>query len=84
MVQKADVFKWFYTMRKLKIEKYFSPKEVCKGLNSNGVEVGERSVRRHLWNLERDGFLEAKAEGTWTNWNRRYRLRKEYLVEKVV
>lgn len=76
-----DIFKFFFDQRKNGEEKFFSAKEVrnClkeeKGLSDGALHGVSGDISR----LEFCGFLEARCQGKFNDWNRCFRLRKKYI-----
>jgi len=73
-----DIFKFLQEQRLSGEERFFSAREVSKKLREKGMSNGAlHGVPGDLRRLEVTGFLEAKCQGKWNDWNRTYRLKRE-------
>lgn len=82
-----EVYEWLKKQRSSGDLRYFTAKQVEKGLvedgltPSNGYTNG--SVKVALLKLESAGYLDARRQGKLTDYNRSFRLKDKYAVKKV-
>jgi len=78
-----DIIDFLYKERKAGQEKYFSPKEIYKSLNSST----EKSIRKQINNLFSYGYLEVETEEKWglfsngEKWKRNFRISKTHMAK---
>lgn len=77
-MSQSDILEWLKGRRLAGDERFFSARDIEKEMLSVGVSV--LKCRRQLNKLYTYKYLEIRLD---TLWNRRYRLKRRYVTERV-
>jgi hypothetical protein len=68
-----EIYNWLLRQRKAGDDRFFSRKEIFKGLKDEGVYISSGNAWFHFCQLERFGYIEAVCSGNINSWYRKYR-----------
>ena len=77
-MSQSDIYKLLYHKRMEGDEGYYSSREIMGMLKNKGILIGISQVGRQAFKLEITDFFESRVSGTFKNWERKWRLKKEY------
>ena len=75
-----EVYEWLKKQRMTGDDRYWRPKEIERGMHDAGYDQCRRSsLMRNCNMLYQYGYLEIKMTGKFSDWQRMFRVKSQYL-----